>query len=212
MTAAPTPSRNSSDNVDNSPEKPLDDRLLPDVRMFGLKLFLASLTVLFAASLVAYGIIRASARQRGLSLGTLHMPATLWLSTAFMLASSATIHLAIRAVRAHQQASFRRFMIATAILAVGFLAIQAPSLYQILQSHQSFRHQNVFLYGLILMLIALHALHVVGGLIPLGIVTGRALQGAYHAGRYDGIRYVATYWHFLDVVWLLMFGLLYFLG
>lgn len=191
---------------------PLDDRLLPDVRMFGLKLFLASLTVLFAASLVAYALIRTSARQRGLALGELHMPGTLWLSTGIIIASSVTIHLALQAVRAGRQSPFRRAIVITAILGLAFLLVQAPSLYAILQSHQTFRHQNVFLYGLILMLIALHALHVVGGLVPLSVVTARAVNGGYHAGRYEGVRHIAVYWHFLDVVWLVMFGMLYMIG
>lgn len=194
------------------PHTPLDDRLLPDVRMFGLKLFLASLTVLFAASLVAYALIRTSARQRGLALGELHMPGTLWLSTGLMLASSVTIHLALQAIRAGRQSPFRRAIVITAILGLAFLLVQAPSLYAILQSHQAFRHQNVFLYGLILMLIALHALHVVGGLVPLGVVTARAVNGGYHAGRFEGVRHIAVYWHFLDVVWLVMFGMLYAMG
>lgn len=198
--------------MDAPSDRPLDDRLPPNAGMFGLRLFLASLSVLFAASLIAYSIIRTSATHRGLPLGQLHMPGTLWLSTAIMLASSVTIHLALRAVRESRQAAFRRAVVITAMLGLGFLMIQAPSLYWILQSHELSRTRNVFLYGLILMLIALHAMHVIGGLIPLGVVTGRALQGKYHAGRYEGVRYVATYWHFLDVVWLLMFGLLWSLG
>lgn len=62
------------------------------------------------------------------------------------------------------------------------------------------------------MLIALHAAHVVGGLVPLGIVTGRALRGWYDARHAEGVRSCALYWHFLDVVWLTMFGLLYLTG
>jgi heme/copper-type cytochrome/quinol oxidase subunit 3 len=198
--------------VDRSPEKPLDDRLPPDMGTFGLSLFLASLSVLFAASLVAYGIIRSSAAGRGVAYGTLHVPDTLWLSTAMMLASSVSIHLALRAVRDGRQRTFRRAMVITAIFGLTFLIVQAPSLYWILQSHEVFRDRNVFLYGLILMLIALHALHVIGGLVPLGVVTSRALQGRYHAGRYEGVRYCTMYWHFLDVVWLLMFGMLWTMG
>lgn len=196
----------------NASDKPLDDRLAANLGMFGLRLFLASLTVLFGASLVAYAIIRVSAERRGLPLGSLHMPRLLWLSTGIMLVTSATVHLAVRAVRAGRQGSFRRAMVAAAALGLAFLAVQAPSLYSILESHHAFRERNVFLYGLILMLIALHAAHVIGGLVPLSIVTGRALQGRYHADCHDGVRYVATYWHFLDIVWLTMFALLHGLG
>jgi cytochrome c oxidase subunit III len=198
--------------VNDLPEKPLDDRLPPNTGMFGLKLFLASLTMLFGASLVAYMIIRLRAQDRGLEYGMLHMPAILWLSTAIMIASSITIHMALRGVRAGRQAAFRRAMVATAVLGLVFLAMQGPGLYQILQWHEAFRVDDILLYGLVLMLIGLHALHVIGGIIPLGAVTAHALQGKYHAGRHDPVRYCAAYWHFLDIVWLVMFGLFYSLG
>ena len=50
----------------------------------------------------------------------------------------------------------------------------------------------------------LHALHVVGGMIGMGIVFVRAWQGRYDHESYFAIRFSALYWHFLDVVWLLM--------
>lgn len=198
--------------ADIPPQTEASDEPSPNIGLFGLKIFLASLTVLFAASLVAYVLIRMIARNRGLPLGTLHMPVTLWLSTALMLAGSLTIHTALSAIRLERRARFRRFMVATALLGLAFLGVQAPSLYELLQQHATFREQNVFLYGLIVMLIALHALHVIGGLVPLGVVTGRALRGAYSAGRHEGVQYCALYWHFLDVVWIVMFGLLFLTG
>lgn len=180
--------------------------------MFGLKLFLASLSVLFGAGLVAYLVIRASAARRGLEFGSLHMPGMLWLSTGIMVVSSLTVHQALRAIRNGRQGAFRRAMVVTAILGLAFLTVQAPSLYRLALSHEAARAQNVFLYGLVLMLIALHAAHVIGGLVPLGVVTGRSLKGRYHADRHEGVKYCALYWHFLDVVWLIMFGTLFLAG
>jgi heme/copper-type cytochrome/quinol oxidase subunit 3 len=180
--------------------------------MFGLKLFLASLSVLFAASLVAYILIRSIARSKGLVYGSLHMPGLLWISTAVMVASSFTIHAATRAIRENRRSAFRRDMLTTALLGMAFLVIQMPSLYLVLRAHAAARTQNIFLYGLVMLLIALHALHVIGGLIPLGITTGRAFRGQYDAADHDAVRYCAVYWHFLDVVWLVMFGVLFFTG
>jgi cytochrome c oxidase subunit 3 len=50
---------------------------------------------------------------------------------------------------------------------------------------------------------------VVGGLVPLGLVTARAWRGGYTAGFHPGVEYTAMYWHFLDVVWLVLFAVLY---
>ena len=65
--------------------------------------------------------------------------------------------------------------------------------------------QGLFLYGLIFVLILVHALHVVGGLVGLGITTANALRGRYDHENYTGVRSAAMYWHFLDVVWIIMF-------
>ena len=65
------------------------------------------------------------------------------------------------------------------------------------------------LYGfLFYLLTGLHALHVVGGLVPLAVTTARAWQGKYTAVAHAGVEHVALYWHFLDVIWLVLFGVL----
>ena len=67
------------------------------------------------------------------------------------------------------------------------------------------------LYGFtFFMLTGLHAAHVVGGLVPLGITLVRAFLGKYTWGAYGGVRNVALYWHFLDFVWLVLFAVLWF--
>lgn len=196
---------------------------------FGLKLFLASLSMLFGASIAAYGVIRwmaahppqrpvdapASALfvvRQPIPFGTLTLPHALWASTLAIILSSVTVQMAIHAIRRDRQDRFRVFILLTAALGLVFVAIQGPSLYRLLQTHWAMTRENIHLYGLVLMLIALHAAHVIGGLVPLGTVTVQTFRGRYSAARYDPVKYCATYWHFLDVVWLILFGTLYFLG
>jgi cytochrome c oxidase subunit 3 len=109
----------------------------------------------------------------------------------------------------------------------------------LLSQHAALRSSNVRVYGLIFFLILLHALHVVGGMIVLVVVTVKAHRGAYErpvvntdgaapatttpaaapsaapgspdAARadpldHDPIRHTTLYWHFLDVVWIVMFS------
>jgi cytochrome c oxidase subunit 3 len=64
--------------------------------------------------------------------------------------------------------------------------------------------------GMFYVLTGLHAAHVVGGLIPLGIVIYRAGRGRYSRNFHPGVRYVTAYWHFLDVVWCVLFATIYF--
>jgi len=54
-----------------------------------------------------------------------------------------------------------------------------------------------------------HALHVIGGLVLLAVVTYKAFRGDYTSVYHPGVRYSAMYWHFLDAVWLIMFTLLF---
>ena len=64
--------------------------------------------------------------------------------------------------------------------------------------------------GMFFVLTGLHAAHVMGGLIPLGIVIAFAEKGRYSRNFHPGVRYSTIYWHFLDVVWVILFSLLYF--
>ena len=164
-------------------------------------LFLAALTVLFLASLVAYGLIRA---RRG-EAGTVEIPAGLWLSTALILAGSVSVHLALRAVRREKQGRFRQMLVASLVLACGFVAVQVPSMGVLLARH---RPGAGAAYGLMFFLILVHAMHVVGGIVPLAVVTGKALRQRYDHEAHEPVRWLAMYWHFLDGVWVVMFGVL----
>ncbi len=58
--------------------------------------------------------------------------------------------------------------------------------------------------GMVVVLAFLHALHVAGGVLALGIVGARSLLGKYDHERYWAVDFAALYWHFLDVVWVSM--------
>ena len=65
--------------------------------------------------------------------------------------------------------------------------------------------QKIALYGLIFVLVLLHAAHVLGGIIALLRTGQQASRGVYDHEHYQPVRHVALYWHFLDAVWLAMF-------
>src|SRR5438045_2375908 len=110
-------------------DEKIHHRLPPNTATIGMWLFLAALTMLFGATLLAYAIIR----TRGGSsppLGTVHLPHLLWLSTALMLCGSVTIHRALAAVRRERQAQLRQFLVITCVLAVVFCIVQTPALWE----------------------------------------------------------------------------------
>jgi len=174
-------------------------------------LFLMSLAMLFATSMLAYIVIRigvfGAETTPPPALGALHLPGALWLSTLIILLASFTIHRAVGAIRLEKQSLLRGYLLATFCLTIAFMLVQAPSLFVVLSNHQQLRSTTgSYLYGMVFFLVLIHALHVVGGLIYLMMVLLKAYAGRYDHERYTGVRHAAMYWHFLDIVWLVMFG------
>ncbi|MFK7790763.1 MAG: heme-copper oxidase subunit III [Phycisphaeraceae bacterium] len=194
----------------------------PGTHALGMWLFLVMLAILFVAGMLAYVIVRISGTFERVNpvtgevfpatappLHTLEVPLVLWLSTAAILLSSYTIHRALDNVVHERQSKFRQSLIATLLLAVPFFLAQGAGLATMLG--QAAEGGTALQYA-VFVLIVIHALHVVGGLVPLIVVTRQA-----HAGRYDHeyhspVKGLAMYWHFLDVVWLLMFACFLVLG
>ena len=176
----------------------------------GMWLFLASLVMLFAASILGYALIRLGPGHR--NAPPLHLPWLLWVSTVMVFGVSIALHRALGEVKRERQGPFRKWIRISLILGIAFVAIQAPALVMLMNSHRVLRASGVGFYGLIFSFILLHALHVVGGIVRLIVVTHRSFAGAYDHEHYLPVRYVAMYWHFLDVVWVIMFLTFWLIG
>ena len=226
--AAPPPSPHDADPPpyesadilpppDQSP--PPLQRVPPKAGVFGMWLFLAALGMLFAASMLGYVIIRVQQTRELVHpttqavtpatapLHSLHLPFGLWFSTLVILASSVTMHFALQNVRRERQAKFRNWLIVTLILSGLFLVVQTPSLATLLIEHNQATTSHTLL-GFIFFLVIIHALHLVGGILPLAVVTRNAHLGAYDHESHNPVRYTTMYWHFLDAVWIVMFAVL----
>lgn len=170
-------------------------------RSLGLIFFIVSLGALFTASMIGYIQYRLLS-PTALPAGSIHLPAGLWISTAILIASTILLH---RAAHARTQAAMGQWMILAASTAVAFIIVQTPCMIHIVNQHEAASSQfSTGLYGLLMTLILLHALHVVGGLAAMVV----AAVIAWRRGSLErlAIRHCAWYWHFLDIVWLIMFG------
>lgn len=183
---------------------PYKNMVLPGGTLtFGLGLFLVALTMFFVAGIVSFVIIRVSGPNSP-PMGDLKMPVGLWVSTGLLLASGFTFHRAVQKVRYEKQAEFRRDIMLTGLLTIAFLIVQAFSLAELLAAHEVNRVRGFALYSLVMSLVIIHAVHVIGGLVPLGVVTKKSFEGRYDHEAYEGVRHCAMYWHFLEAVWLVM--------
>ena len=182
---------------------------VPGAAKLGIKLLVASLSMLFVASMFGYAMIRMRAPAWP-PPGMPRLPRGLWISTVILVAGSVAIESALRAARRNRQPALRMTLAATSTLGLAFLVSQGLNWFSLVAARLTVRTN---LYGFTFYtLTGLHAVHVIGGLIPLGVVTARAFAGRYDASRHAGIEYTAIYWHFLDVVWLVMFAVLVVFG
>jgi heme/copper-type cytochrome/quinol oxidase subunit 3 len=173
-------------------------------RRWGIGLFIVSLAALFIASLIAYAVIRHQGPGASVHV---ELPVGLWYSTAVLLFFGGAVWMAQRAGRNGQMHGIRNWVIIAWMLSVAFLAVQTPSLIRLSESFRAldgeFRAE-----GLVMVLILLHALHVIGGLIPLSLLAWRLLRERISPVEISWLRSCAAYWHFLEAVWIVMFATL----
>jgi len=136
------------------------------------------------------------------------MPKVLWVNTAMLLASSVSIELARRSLKRNEYARFRSWITVTTLLGVAFLAGQLMAWRQLaaqgvfINSHP---HSSFFY-----LLTSLHGLHLLGGVIALTYVTLAAMRMRIGFKRRTAVNVTALYWHFMDGLWIYLFGLLFF--
>jgi cytochrome c oxidase subunit 3 len=169
---------------------------------FGMRLLIASLTVLFAASLVGYVVTR-------LRLGpdfVVKVPDLFYVSTGVLLVTGICLEATWRRLRRGAVGPARTLLLATVVAAVAFLAVQVPALIGLLRAHRTALVDGNPLLGFVFFLVLLHALHVLGGLVALAVVAARSLRRQLIPDQ-DGpaVRLSTRYWHFLEIVWAVMF-------
>jgi cytochrome c oxidase subunit III len=129
-------------------------------------------------------------------------------NTAILLTSGVTLTIAHHALRAGNRAMLKVFLAATFILGFSFVYLQAT------EYHEAYTELGLRLstgvYGAtFFMLTGFHGLHVTIGAIMLLVIWLRCLRGHFTPERHFAFEAVAWYWHFVDVVWLILFVFVY---
>lgn len=174
-------------------------------RAQGAWLLLISLSIFFLATIALYAIYVVMRMSGGKDpVAPFYLPISFITTTVILIAISTCLHLAVEAVRREARKDLMRYLVLAALLALAFFGVQSYGMAWIVSRFANDMSASRSLYGMTFVLALLHALHVVGGLIALGMVTVRTLHGKYDHESYFAIRFCALYWHFLDIVWLLM--------
>ena len=132
------------------------------------------------------------------------------INTALLLSSGVTLTIAHHALRADHRAQCIRFMWATVLLGTIFLCVQGYEYYH-LYTELNLKLNSGAYGSTFFMLTGFHGLHVFIGTLMLFFITLRLQKGHFTAERHFGFEGAAWYWHFVDVVWLGLYVLVYWL-
>jgi len=170
----------------------------------GMYVGLASLSVLFLASLIAYFVTRAqSAVWRDQT--TPDLPGGLWVSSTVLVLLSVVLRSGQAGIERNLPDRLIRGLGLGVILAGGFLALQIQNWTEVARARLAGPPKSLYEFTFY-MLTGLHALHVVAGLVPLLVVLKRAQEREYSSSHFEGVRLVRQYWDFLLVVWCILFA------
>jgi cytochrome c oxidase subunit III len=181
--------------------------------MMGMYIFLASEVMFFGSLFASYFYLYGSHIQwpPPAPSSTPEFYVSWWpiptINTIVLLSSGVTCHFAADSLGLGNRRRFFTLWIATIILGLGF---EAGQLYEFIAAFGRglTLTANTFSSAFFVMT-GFHGAHVLGGLVLLSIILYRAARGQFSAQHHVGVAAVTLYWHFVDVVWIFLFGILY---
>jgi len=187
----------------------------------GMWAFLVQEVMFFGGLFTVYLVYR-SLHPGAFAEGSAHLPVELGtLNTAVLIGSSLTMALAVRAAQLNRGRASALLIAATMALALVFLGVKSveyaskwdgaliPGV-RWAPEPGSDAHLNLF-FALYFIMTGCHALHMLVGLVLMVVVALRAWRGRYSSANYLGVECLGLYWHFVDLVWIFLFPLLYLL-
>jgi cytochrome c oxidase subunit III len=174
--------------------------------LLGMLLFIISEVMVFGAFFTAYFFIRIAQGDPWPAPGTKLPVEVAGMNTAILVSSSFTIHWAEQAIKKGNRFGFKAGMLTTFLLGCTFLFIQINEYANIGFAPQDAAQQTIF-YSLT----GLHGAHVFIGLLLLLFVTIRAFRGHYSPESHRGVEVPGIYWHFVDIMWLVVYFTVYIL-
>ncbi len=177
-----------------------------DAGMLGMLLFIISEIMVFGAFFTAYFFIRVVGGAEWPAEGTELPKAIAGVNTLILLSSSVTIHWALESIRHGNRRGLQAGMLTTFLLGATFLFIQINEYVHIGFAPHDFAQGSVF-YGLT----GLHGAHVFVGLTLLLFVVIRSFRGHFTPEEHRGVEVPGIYWHFVDVMWVIVYSSVYLL-
>ncbi|RYF87738.1 MAG: heme-copper oxidase subunit III [Chitinophagaceae bacterium] len=168
---------------------------------FTLWVGIGSILMMFAGLTSAYVVKRNQANWT-----SFEWPAMFWYSTVAILLSSLTLYLALKAFKQRTMSKYRQLMLATLLLGVLFIVMQVIGFKQLWDAGLTLQ-ANVA-YSFLYVIVGLHALHVLGGIITLIVMSLKAFSQKVRNYSSLPVELISTYWHFVGILWLYLLAFL----
>jgi len=175
----------------------------------GMWVFLCSEIMFFTALIGSYIILRWGASTSWPAPSeTLAIPITAF-NTFVLICSSVSMVKAYVAAVHDDQPGLKKWLVTTVIGGATFVGIQAFEYHHLME--KGFFPSTSQFGSTFYTMTGFHGFHVTCGVISMAYCTIRAFQGKYAGGNYKGIETIGLYWHFVDLVWIMVFTFMYLL-
>lgn len=167
--------------------------------------WLASELMFFSGLFAAYFTLRAQSPvwpPKGVNLDVF----TATVATFLLVLSSGSMQLGVRAVKRDDRLAYARWLAVTFVLGAVFVAIQASDWARLNFSVASNAYGSIFY-----LMTGFHGLHVIGGLVAMIVVGGRATSRRFGTEDMPSVEMLSYYWHFVDVVWICLWLTIFFI-
>ncbi|HYD48645.1 MAG TPA: cytochrome c oxidase subunit 3 family protein [Terriglobales bacterium] len=190
----------------------------------GMWLFLVNEIMFFGGLFLVYTVYR-SAFPEAFAAASHHLDIQLGtINTAVLIGSSLTMALAVHAAQLGHRGQLQLFLILTIVLGSIFLGIKGveyshkfhelhvPGALFEWHENPGFAGGAELFFGLYFIMTGMHALHMVIGIVILAILVRNSYRGDYGPHYFTPVEMTGLYWHFVDIVWIFLFPLLYLIG
>jgi cytochrome c oxidase subunit III len=175
-----------------------------DAPTLGMLLFIASEIMLFGSFFTAYFFVRV-VNNEPWPPAEFHLPVFVaGVNTAILVTSSFTIHWALQSIKRGSRVGLQAGLVLTVCLGLVFLLTQIREYSRVGFAPHDESFGTIF-YGLT----GLHGAHVFVGLCLLTMATARAFRGHFSPEHHHGVEIPGIYWHFVDVMWIVVYATIY---